>query len=370
MNSTLQKWLPAVVFAMALGGTYMTRNTGLAVASGATPAAGPSLPTKVRHREESAFAKIHALLRAGDLQGARASLSELGERDPEAFFELLEKLPGIPGTEDLVKAAAAQLPWAKPEVTKLLNRIHPEKTRDEAWEAYTAARIGQIPDEEIFEVGSEAQTRMHLAGLRSLMEDAAEKRTDSFLAMLNKRGGTGIREEFFEMLMKHHPERADELFDTIPDKNWGSNYDKAYVLQVRARCLPTAENLIATLEDTSKDGKFSPTFIQLFTDQSYRHATPEEKVKILDTAASQPPLIRNHMADGVVYSDDSLSPTEFTQAIGLYASRSRQLEALEGWLGKQKAIDRDDRSWVEQLPNEKLRERANQLLDRKAAGAE
>lgn len=370
MNPTLQKWLPAAVFFVALGGTYAARRGEATDPAKTNPAAGSSLPTKVRHREESAFAKIHALLRSGDLEGARACLSELGDRDPEAFFELLEKLPGIPGTEDLVRATAARLPWAKPEVVKLLNRIHPEKTRDVAWEAYTAARIGQIPDEEIFDLGSEAQTRLHLAGVRTLMEDAAEKRTDSFLAMLNKRGGTSIREEFFEMLMKHHPERADELFDTIPDKNWGSNYDKAYVLQVRARCLPTAENLIATLEDTSKDGKYATTFISLFTDQSYSHATPEEKVKILDTAASQPPLIRNHMADGVVYSDDSLSPAEFAKAVGLYASKARQFDALEGWLGKQKALDPGDRSWVEQLPSEKLRERANRLLDKKAAAAE
>ena len=286
MNPAARKLLPAAVFIAALLATAAARKAVVSAKPVASGTETVTLPGKARHREESAFAKVRAFLRAGDLEGARACLGELGERDPEAFFELLEKLPGIPGIEDLIQETAARLEWNKPEVIALLNRIGPHQWRDEAWEAYTSARIGKLSDEEIFRVGSRANSHLHLAGVRRLMEDAAEKRTDSFLALLNKFGGTSVCEEFFEMLMKHHPERADELFDTIPDRNWGCNYDRAYVLQVRSRCLPTAENLMATLDDLGENGRTSATFAPLFTHQAYSHATPEERSKILETISA------------------------------------------------------------------------------------
>ena len=367
MKLTYRKFLPAVVFVACLLVTIAARKTVASAKPVATNSPATAMPTKSRHRAEDAFTKVRAFLRAGDLAGARACLSELGERDPEAFFELLEKLPGIPGIEDLIKETAARLEWDKPRITALLNRIGPQQWRNEAWEAYTFARVGKLSDEEIFEVGSRADTIFSQGGVRRLMEDAAEKRTDSFLALLNKWGGTSVREEFFEMLMKHHPERADELFDTIPDRNWGCNYDRAYVLQVRSRCLPTAENLMATLADLGKTGSTSGTFAPLFAYQAYSHATPEEKAKILETIAAQPAMARNRMIDGpLFYGDEPLPVDEFARMVGIYSSTGLQHDALERWIEGQPDLNSTDRSWVEKLPNDKLRQQANELLDKKA----
>lgn len=371
MKPFSQKLLPAAVFVVCLVVTAGIRKAGASAKQAASEnPAPPALAGKSRHREEDAFARLKAFLRAGDLAGARGCLSELGERDPEAFFELLEKLPGIPGIEDLIEETAARLEWDHPRITALLNRIGPPEWRYRAWEAYTFARVGKLPDEEIFLLGSKADTRLSQGGVRRLMEDAAQKRTDSFLALLNKLGGTSVREEFFEMLMRYHPERADELFDTIPDRSWGCNYDRGYVLQVRARCLPTAENLAATLADLGEHGSSSGDFAPLFTYQAYSHATPEEKTKVLELIAQQPHLARNRMIHGPMFYGDAPVPAdEFVNLVGLYTSAQLQRQALEKWMKEQPELDPSARSWVEQLPTGKLKQRATELLDEKAAKA-
>ncbi|QJE96276.1 hypothetical protein [Luteolibacter luteus] len=370
MKPSTHKLLPAVVFVVCLLVTAGIRKAGTSAKHAESGNPPSALAEKSRHREEDAFARLRAFLRAGDLAGARRCLSELGARDPEAFFELLEKLPGIPGIEDLIEETAARLEWDHPRITALLNRIGPPQWRYQAWEAYTFARVGKLPDEEIFLLGSNADTQLSQGGVRRLMEDAAEKRTDSFLALLNKLGGTSVREEFFEMLMKHHPERADELFDTIPDHSWGCNYDRAYVLQVRARCLPTAENLASTLADVGENGSSSGDFAPLFTYQTYSHATPEEKAKVLELIVQQPALARNRMIHGPMFYGDAPVPAdEFVNLVGLYTSAQLQRQALERWMEEQPELDPSARSWVEQLPTGKLKQRATELLDEKAAKA-
>ncbi len=359
------KFLPVAVFALSLAITVAARKTGGTAAASEMPAPGRHAGIYKTHREESAFAEVKKLLRAGDHGGALALLRRLADRDPVAFFELLERLPGLPGVEDIIRDAAGNLPWNQPEITALLNRIGPHQWRDLAWGSYTSARIGEIPDEEIFEVGGDARWHEHLSAVRKLMEDAAEKRPDSFLAYLSHIGGTSVREEFFEMLMKHHPERAGEFFATIPDSNYGANYDRVYILQTRARCLPTAENLMATFSDTGSRGAYSADFAPLFTHQAYSNATPEEREKILETITAQPPLARNRMLFGTLY--DPPPAAEFSRLVGLFTSTHLQQGALENWVGEQKQLDPADRGWIENLPTDRLRARAHELLDARAS---
>ncbi|HEY1122329.1 MAG TPA: hypothetical protein VGE67_12045 [Haloferula sp.] len=361
-------WLSGAVFAVSLAVTLVARNSASrsGLAKDDPPSGPPARPTKV-HREQSAFEEVKERLRAGDFEGAKGILRQLGERDPVAFFELLERLPGMPGIDDIIGETAARLPWNQPEITDLLNRIGTNSWRDLAWSSYTAARIGLRPDEEVFEVGIKARSHEHLSGVRKLMEDAAEKRPDRFLALLNHLGGTSIREEYFEMLMKHHSSRAGEFFATIPDGSPGANYDRAYVLQARARCVPTAESLIATLADTGSRGIYSADFAPLFTHQTYRAASPEEREKVLAAIAEQPPIARNRMVDGLFFDDKPLPIAEFSRATSLYASGYLQRAALERWIKAQPELATADRSWIEQLPTEKMRARAHELLGSKTA---
>lgn len=364
----ISPYLSIATFAISLAITILARKAGPATDGGVAvlTAAPPSLPGKT-HREQSAFEEVKSFLRAGDLAGAKASLRRLAERDPVAFFELLERLPGIPGIEDTIRDAAARLPWNDPEITSLLNRIGTDSWRDLAWDSYTAPQIGLRPDEEVFEVGMKARNRVHLTGVRKLMEDAAAKRPDEFLAYLNRLGGTSIREEFFEMLIKHHPQRVGELFATIPDGSPGANYDRAYVLQVRARCLPTAENLLATLADTGSRGTFSGELAALFSYQTYRSATPGEKEKVLAAIAEQPPLARNRMLAGLFFDEKPLPLDEFNRVTALYTSGSLQQEVLEQWIESQPDLSPDQRDWIARLPTERMRSKANELLDARAA---
>jgi hypothetical protein len=355
------KFLPLAVFALFLGITVAARKTGGSTTVGETSASDRPASGQKSHREESTSAEVRRLLREGNLDGARAVLRDLADRDPVAFFKLLERLPGLDGVEDIIRDAAADLPWNQSEITALLNRIGPHGWRDLAWGAYTTPRIGEFPDEEIFEVGIKARSHEHLSGVRLLMEDAAEKRHDSFLAYLNRIGGTSIREEFFEMLMKHHPERAAEFIATVPDGSPGANYDRAYMLQARARGLPTAENLMATLADTGSHGIYSSDFAGLLTHQAYRGATPTERDKILEAIAAQPPLARNRMLFGTLYEPPP--PAEFARLVGIFTSGHLQQEALEQWVNQQKQLDHADRGWVESLPTDRLRAKAHELLD-------
>ena len=358
--------LPLAVFALSLGATMAVRKPGQTASHEPTKEhENPTAPTK-RHREQSAFDQIKAALRQGDPAGARGILKQLAERDPVAFFELLESLPGIPGMDELVAEAAARLPWNQPEITGVLNRIGPDSWRDVAWESYGAAQIGIRPDEEILKVVDDANTRLHLAGVRTLMLDAAEKRPEAFMALLNREGGTGTREEFFEMVVKHHPEMADALFNSIPNANPGANYDRGYVLQARARCLPTADNLMATLALTGSRGAYSGTYSCLFTHQAYDHANPAEKEKIIEAIASQPALARNTMLTGALLYGDKLVPlAEFSRLTSLYTSFTLQSIALDRWIEQQPELATADRSWIEQLPTEKMRARARELLESK-----
>ncbi len=365
-------FLPAAVFALSLATTMAARRRWPAAGetSAAVTPATTSRPTKT-HREQNAFDAIKSALRSGDPARSKDILKRLSERDPVAFFELLEKLPGIPGIDDLVRESAARLPWNKPEITSLLNRIGPHAWRDLAWESYGASQTGVRPDDEIMEVVGGARVHGHLSGIQTLIKDAAEKRPEAFIALLNREGGTGIREFFFEEVLKHHPEMADELFASIPDGSPGANYDRGYMLQTQARCLPTAESLMACLGAAGTRGIYSGTFAGLFTYQAYRNANAAEKEKITEAIGSQPALARNRMLAGpLLYEDKPLPADEFNRLASLYTSSYLQAKALEHWIEQQPDLATSDRGWVAQLPTEKMRAKANALLDARAASAD
>ncbi|WP_367873945.1 hypothetical protein [Luteolibacter sp. Populi] len=322
---------------------------------------------KSGHRDEINFGSVQAYLRAGDLDGARAELARLAKRDPIAFFKLLERLPGMPGIEDSIRVAAAGLPWKDSAVIELLNRIAANGWRDLAWNSYTGARSGVLPDQEVFEIGIKARTYTSCSGIRKLMQDAAKDRPESFFALMNKQGGTTMREEFVTEAMKHDPAMGAKLFASIPDGSSGCNYDRAYVLQARARCFPTADNLMATMHDIGGRGIYSGDFGALFASQAYENGTPEERIKILDQIAALPPLARNRMLDGPTSFVKGISLGEFSRAVGLSTSGFYQERALDSWMKGQPDLDQGDRGWIASLPTEKLRAKAGTILDERAA---
>ncbi len=359
------KFLPVVVFAIFLAITVAARKSGGTASSPAeTPTPEQNTRITKMPREGSTAGEVRKLLRAGDLAGAHAALHKLANRDPVAFFKLLERLPAIPGMEDIIRDAAGNLPWNQPGITELLNRIGIDVWRGIAWLSYTSAHIGKYPDEEIFEVGIKARPSASRSGVWAVMNHAAENNPDNFLAYLNRIGGPAIREGFFELLMKFHPERAGDLYSTLPDESHGVNNDRSSILYLRARYLPTAENLMDVLGDLGNHGAYSADLAPLLTYDAYRHATPEEQEKILGAIAAQPPLARNRMLFGPIhYNSESLPTAEFTKLVGFFTSGHLQREALEQWMKSEKQLDPADRGWIEDLPTERLRARAHELLD-------
>lgn len=360
--------LPAAAFGFSLALTVAVRN-----------AAGPSIPPKAElsagispsHRtkcirESREFAAISALLRDGRIDDARERLRKLGARDPVAFFQLLSKLPGLPGMDDIIRETAAKLPWNQSAITELLNGIATNEWRDLAWGAYATSRVGLVPDEEVFEVGGRAREYVSMSALGGLFKDAAEKRPDAFLAFLNTTNSTSLREFFFGELMKFHPERAGELFKTIPDGSPGSAYDKSYILSERVKALPTAENLRAVLLERGERGIFDDGAGSFLVCGAIMKANPQQKAEILDWIGTQPPIARNRLLDGIVFSTvfercDPIAPAEFSKVLSTYTSGYMQEQALETWLKRNKDLDQTDPNWIDQLPTERLRNHALDL---------
>jgi len=281
-------------------------------------------------------------------------------------------LPGMPGMDEVIGEAAAGLPWVDikqdKSVMELLNKIGPNDWRDLAWNSYTGARAGVLPDEEVYEMGVRARWYTSCSGIRKLMQDAAEHRPESFMELLNRKGGTSIREEFVEEAMKCDPAMGAKLFATIPDGSDGANYDRAYVLQVRSRMVPTAENLMATMADIGERGIYSGDFGSLFTELAYSAATPEERGKILDTVSGLPALARNRMLMGPLRWRMEMGSAEFCEVVGFLSSGYVQQDMLGEWIGKHPELDEKGREWIAGLPTEKLRVKAEAILDERKKG--
>ncbi|GAA5120251.1 hypothetical protein JIN84_20625 [Luteolibacter yonseiensis] len=368
--SLTRKTLPVVVFALSLTVTIISRKS-TSPAPVRTPTAesvtekSPVHPTKAV-RAEKTSAAVRASLRAGKIDEAHVLLRQLASADPVAFFKLIGKLPGLPGVEDLIRDAAAQLPWDDAKIIALLNNISNNDLRDIAWAAYIKPKAGVLPDGEVFKVGIQADANFALIPLYA---DAANKRPDAFLDFLNTLNKTTLRVEFFSELMKVHPERASELFHRIPDEAGGSVYDKAYILQARLYAQPTTENLQAVLRDRGSNGIYDGNLSSSLVGSAYPGANASERVKMLAWVGSLPPLARNRLLDGMVFTSadhytDPISPAELSEVLNTYTSTYRQEIALKSWLNRNKDWDQKNPGWINQLPNGRLRNQALELREK------
>ncbi len=364
--SALRKILPVAVFGLSLAVTLISRKSETPVDKESLPEKPPGRLTKTA-RTESTFNAVRALLRDGKINAAREVLRQLGKEDPVAFFKLLAKLPGIPGMEDVVRETAGQLPWNQQHITDLLNHISNNLLRDLAWSSYISPQVGILPDEEIFAVGIKARESRFMSALGGLFKDAAEKRPDAFLAFLNTQNSTFLRVEFFEELMKFHPERAAELFQRIPDGAGGGAYDKDYILQTRVEAQPTAENLQAVLLERGSRGVYDRSSVSFLVSSAISKASPRQKTEILEWIGTQPPIARNRLLGGMVDYDDPISPAEFSKVLATYTSGYMQEQALDNWLKRNKDLDQKDPNWIDQMPTERLRNYALDLRKKREA---
>lgn len=363
MNA-LRKIFPVAVFGLSLAVTLISRKSETSVQKVSLPENSPARPTKTA-RAESTFAAVRALLRDGKIGDARELLRQLAAEDPVAFFKLLAKLPGLPGMEDIVRETAGRLPWNQQNITDLLNKISNNELRDLAWASYINPQVGVLSDEEVFSVGIKAREHRSMSAMGGLFKDAAEKRPDAFLAFLNTSDSTFLRVEFFEELMKFHPERAAGLFHSIPDGTGGGAYDKSYILQTRINALPTSENLQIVLMERGSRSIYNWADSTSLISAGYPAAIPQERTKILAWMQSLPPLARNRLLDGIVYTTatdygDPISPAELSSVLNSYTSGYLQERALNNWLERNKDWDQTNPGWIDLLPTERLR---NHMID-------
>lgn len=372
------KVLPSIaVFALSLVGTLIFRKSGTPHTSAQTessPANSPA-PRSKTARTERTFAAVHSLLRNGRIDDARELLRQLGEQDPVAFFKLLGRLPGLPGIEDIIRETAKRLPWNEQAITELLNKIGTDDWKTLAWQSYITAQVGLRSDQEIYEVGLEAGGNASGRSIIGLLTDAAEKRPDAMLAIINRQSDMVINMMFFGEIMKFHPERASELFRSIPDGELGSAYNKSYILQTRIEALPTAENLQAVLLERGNRGIYDNNSGSFLVCSAASKANPQQKAKILEWIGTQPPIARNRLLDGIVFStvfeyNDPIPPAEFSKVLNTYTSGYLQEQALETWLKRNKELDQKDPNWIDQLPTERLRNHALDLRKKRESGPE
>lgn len=358
--------LPASVFTLAFGlsGLMVTRTESHAKA--APKALVENLSTRTTPpTEEPLLAQVRMHLRSGDLEGALSLLRAAAGRDPVSFFNVLATLPKISGLDQAIQEAGAALPWKEKSSIDLLNSIMAEDWRDIALESWAGSRVGGVPDEEILATAQKVRNSGWIAGITRLMEDAAEKRPTEFMDLLNRRGGTALREAYMGKIMAVHPELASALYRSIPDGSLGANYDRAYALQARVRMQPSAKNLMATLEDAP--GGLQSSFAWQFSRIAYGAADPAGRRELTTAIASQSPSARYRLLSGALFSEKPLPAEEFNQALALSPSGIQQREALESWVKAQPDLSPGERTWIDALPTSKLRSRAVELMDQRAA---
>ncbi len=367
-------FLPLAVFCVSLSGTLIFRKPNTQLAWSETNSSGdrsPASRTKTA-RAESTFAAVRALLRDGKIEPARDFLRQLGAQDPTALFKLLSMLPGLPGMEDIIRETAAGLPWNQQATTELLNSISSDDWKILAWQSYISAQIGLRPDQEIYDVGLKAGGNASGRCLTGLFTDAAEKRPEAMLAIINRESDMVINMIFFGEIMKFHPERASEIFRSIPDGTPGSAYNKHYILQSLIQTLPTAANLEAVLQEGGDRGIYDRNLGSFMVCSAILNASLQQKAEILEWIGTQPPLARNRLLDGIVVStifdsSDAISPAEFSKILNTYTSGYMQEQALDSWLERNKDLDEKDPGWIDQLPNQRLRDHALKLLEKRQA---
>lgn len=360
--------LPVAIFGMSLAGTLIFRNSSISQPSTETnslPSGSPTHRTKTT-RTESTFAAVRALLRDGKIEAARDLLHQLGQQDPVAFFKLLGKLPGMPGMEHIIRETAARLPWNHHATTELLNHIKTDDWKILAWESYITAQIGLRPDQEIYDVGLKAGGNAGGRCLLGLFADAAEKRPEAMLAIINRQSDMVINMLFFGEIMKFHPERAFELFRSIPDGTPGSAYNKSYIRETLVEAMPTAKTLEAALQESGDRGIYNWSLGSFLVCSAISKANPEQKAEILDWIANQPPIARNRLLEGIVFSthfdyNDPIAPEEFSKVLNTYTSGYMQEQALDRWLQRNKDLYPTNPNWIAQLPTERLRNHALDL---------
>lgn len=372
--SFLRKLLPVAVFGLSLAGTLVFRKSGTPDTSPETnPLSGASpAPRTKTARSETTFAAVKALLRDGKIDAARDLLHQLGAQDPAAFFKLLSRLPGLPGMEDIIRETAESLPWDQQDTTDLLNRISSDDWKILAWQSYITAQVGLRSDQEIYDISRKADGNASTNCLIGLLKDAAEKRPDAMLAILNRKSGMSTNMMFFGEVMKFHPERASELFRSIPDGAPGSAYSKSYILQTRIKAQPTAENLQAVLLERGNRGVYDWSSGSFLVGNAISEASPQQKAEILEWIGTQPPLARNRLLGGIVFStmfdyNDPISPADFSKVLDTYTSGYMQEKALDNWLKRNKDLDQKDPNWINHLPTERLRNHALGLREKRMA---
>lgn len=366
--SPLKTITPVIVFVSFLVGTMILRKSDAHQISktAAVQAEKPLGPRTRTVRPEDVQAEVRALLRAGNMEAAREKLRELGKHDAVAFFKILRRLPGLPGMDDIVKEVAARLTWNDPATFEFLNNIGPDEWKILAWQGYINGQIGMRPDQEVYDVGLKAAANAFGSSLSGLLADAAEKRPAAMLAIISKESDMVINMMFFENVMKFHPERSSELFQSIPDGSPGSSYNKGYVLSTMVEALPTAENLEKALRERGSRGIYEEGSGSFLVCSALSKADTRQRAGILEWIGTQPPIARSRLLEGFVFStmfdySDPIAPAEFAKVLSNYTSGTLQEKALESWLKRNKDIDEKDPDWMNQLPTERLRNHAREL---------
>jgi len=356
---------PIAVFTVFLTGTMVFRRPDMAPASHVSTAGEEKSPASRTRtvRPETVLSEVRALLREGKMEIARGKLRELGSQDAAAFFKVLRKLPGLPGMEEIVKEVAAGLTWNDPATLVFLNGISPDEWRIFAWQGYINARVGLLPDQEVYDTALKADGNAYGNCLIHLLADAAEKRPDAMLSIINEKGDMEINMMFFNEIMKFHPERASELFRKIPDGAPDSSYNKGYVLSTLVEALPTAGNLEKALLERGSRGIYETGSASFLVCGALSAANPQQRAGILEWIGTQPPIARNRLLQGYLFSivfdyNDPIAPAEFSKILSTYTSGTMQERALERWLKRNQDIDQKDPGWITRLPTERLRNHA------------
>ncbi|MDB6077573.1 MAG: hypothetical protein JWO82_1320 [Akkermansiaceae bacterium] len=371
--------LPLGIFTAALGLTWLVARSGGSGTETRRQEAGATRLTVEETPPDAAMAlerSVRQLLRTGDLAAVVAGLQAAAKENPMTFFKVLGRLPAEPALMEalgpLIAEAAARLPWADPQAIVTLNGMRGSGWRTKAWRAYEATQVGKRPDAEVYEVCRQATGGFSIGG--PLAQDAFAKRPGEFLTLLLERDDqNGVLYGMSEMFSRHH-DKMEEAWQALLRS--GSPLQRSQLAGFRLASHPTAETLAQTYAETgiAMGSRQGMKWVQ----QVYGNIGTGDHTALLNLVAQEPAATRNglgmQLAGGMFTGSP---PGELVQMLGMMTSGTAQETLLEGWIkghagggSSQDPFAADgsnsgpalDERWVAQLPTERLRARARELM--------
>jgi len=322
-------------------------------------------PSKIASADQLWLSHLRTLLRAGDIAAVQEELNRAASDQPLLALAAIHQLACLEEMLDLngpAAKAASLLPWGDPRSAEALNQLNFFDTS--LWGPYLAAQTGKRPPEEIYAEAQKAGT--HEEDFYGIYNDWAKAEAmsdpEGFVPLL---AGAGASDSFLWYRFFSALEERPEFFPTLLDRIPRDTQNRDCVVSTLREWLlasPTAATLIETTRYASLNEIQGRGGGDNFLD-GLINIDPAQRSEVLSVISQQPAYKRADLVGGMgkraAQIDDLLPVLEQSPSI------SGQQKIVDGWLQAQESDNpslREDPSWLDRLPSQKLRDAVKESL--------